>query len=211
MNVFFIRSTLVLALFFSFPAFACEDWFNLLKIKKDENCESLCRVAKVDMATYMCHNQCEQLCKKTIIQPKENFYGLTEDEIAFCKVNPVNCAIAYKQSWKAENICLDIYTFSDMNDESDACRHYVWSILLSREIGDKDAEIVLNAHENNPLEPKNEQGMDLANNRLGLLDFQRDKNRFKTDLAIKDSFIKQLKSNKFVIIKPNYSQSGGLP
>ncbi len=209
--MFLINSSLIIAIFLGLPAVACEDWFSSLKIKRDKNCESLCRVAKVDMATYMCHNQCERLCKKTVREPKENFYGLTEDEISFCKANPVNCAIAYKQSWKAEGICLEIYTFSDMNDESDACRHYVWSILLSREIGDKDAETVLSAHENNPLEPKNEQGMDLANNRLGLLDFQRDKSKFKTDLAIKESFITQLKLNKFVIIKPNYSQSGGLP
>lgn len=205
-----------LAAFFlvsSLKAEICDDWFGKLKIKNKLECESLCRVGMVDMATYMCRQQCDLLCKKSDDKKNvsENFYGLTDNEIEFCKQNKLACLKAYKLSWDAENICLSIYAYSDMNDESDACRHYVWSILLSREIGEKHAETVLNGHENNPKEPKEQQAMDLANNRLGLFNFQKNKENFKSDEDIKKSFIDQLKKNKFIVIKPNYSDTGGLP
>ena len=89
--------------------------------------------------------------------------------------------------------------------------YYVWSILLCRSLGEENSETVLNAHENNPREPIEEQAMDLANSRLGLLNFQKNKDKFKTDEEIKISFIEQLKGKKFVIIKPSYSETGGLP
>lgn len=202
---------LIVILFYSIILKAdssCSDWFNSLAVSQKPDCVSLCNVAKVDMSTFLCHQKCESLCKKA---DSENYFGLTESEIAFCKDNKINCLKAYKLSWDSEKICLSIYTFSDMNDESDACRHYVWAILMSREIGIKDAETVLNAHEENSKEPKNQQAMDLANNRLGLLNYQKDSNYFKTDLNIKNSFIDQIKKNKFIIIKPNYSNKGGIP
>lgn len=191
-------------------AFACEAWFKKLNIQNSKNCESLCLVADTDMSSYMCPEKCESLCKKKP-EVTENFYGLTEDEIKFCKENKIDCLKAYKESWRAEKICLTIYPVSDVNDESDACRHYVWSILLIQSIGNKKAEIVLNAHENNPREPKEQQAMDLANNRLGLLDFEKSKSKFSNDDEIKNSFIDQLRKNRLIILKPNYKATGGLP
>ena len=203
---------LIITVFLILPtlqASACEEWFNSLKIKKDSECESNCRTVEVDMASYMCNHQCDVLCKNTPKKPSENYYGLTDDEIKFCKNNPVKCAKAYKQSWITEKLCLDIYPYSDMDDESDACRHYVWAILLSREIGTKDAETVLNAHENNSKEPKNQQSMDLANSRMAIINFQKDAKKFNSNDDIKKSFINEIKENKFIIIKPKYSKTGG--
>ncbi len=191
---------------------ACDQWFQKLKINSDKNCESLCQIAPTDMSTYMCPNRCESLCKNNNrLKKDENIYGLTDDEIKFCKENRVDCLEAYYESWNAEKICLSIYPVSDVNDESDACRHYVWSILLNKTIGDKNAELVLNAHENHAREQKDQQAMDLANNRLGLLNYQKFKHKLKTNEEIKMSFLEELKSGKLVILKPNYKNSGGLP
>lgn len=206
-------SWLVILLFLTLNSNAdiCLDWFDKLKIKNTPNCESSCRTSMVDMSSYLCKQQCDSLCKKPTVIADTNFYGLTDDEINFCIKNQVTCIKAYKLSWSAEKLCLRIYPYSDMNDESDACRHYIWAILLCRDIGEKDAEIILNAHEKNPKEPQNQQAMDLANNRLGLLNYQKNKNGFETDYDIKNSFLDQLKKNKFIIIKPNYPNSGGTP
>lgn len=193
--------------FYGSSTFACDEWFANLKIEASKNCETLCATADTDMSTFMCPDRCETLCK----QPYENIYGLTDDEIKFCKSNKLDCLKAYKESWNAEKICLKIYPVSDVNDESDACRHYVWSILLAKSIGTVKAETVLNAHENNPREPKNQQAMDLANNRLGLLDYQKMKSKQLTDDEIKKSFIEQLKKNSLIILKQNYKSTGGIP
>lgn len=72
-------------------------------------------------------------------------------------------------SWKAEKICHQIYLKSDTNDESDACRHYIWAGLLNFEFGQADANQILDAHEQNPLSPEAEKAMDLANNRRGII------------------------------------------
>lgn len=163
----------------------------------------------------MCHNECASLCKKkqkiADSPDSKNFYGLTDDEIRFCEENKVACLKAYKSSWEAEKICLEIYPLSDVNDESDACRHYVWSILMARDIDEKNAETVLNAHENNSKEPKNQRAMDLANNRLGLLNFSKNRKGFSTADEIKKSFLEELSKNKFIIIKPMYQKTGGKP
>lgn len=192
---------------------SCDDWFMKLNLKNNKNCASLCRTSKVDMSSYMCTDRCDFLCKAKNHDSKdnENIYGLTDDEVKFCKDNKIDCLQAYKASWEAEKICLDIYSVSDTNDESDACRHYIWAILLSQAIGSKNAEAVLNAHENNPREPKQQQAMDLANNRLGLLDFQKLNVDLSSNNQIKNSFIKQLKSDKLIVLKPRYKATGGLP
>ena len=190
----------------------CQEWLNGLGIKKAEQCESECRIGQKDMSTYMCSLQCEQLCKNfgKPIEPEENFYGLTDAEIKFCKENKLDCLKAYKETWAAEKICLEIYPASLVNDESDACRHYTWALLLSKAIGEKNAETVLNAHETNPKEPNDERAMDLANNRLGLLNYKK-LNENLDSTNIKKSFLEELKSKKLIILKPQYSTNGGLP
>lgn len=150
----------------------CDLWFSKLKIKDTPTCLSKCLSANTDMSTFMCPNQCSLLCKDeendfTLLK----MYGLKEDEIKYCEKNKVECIKAYKLSWNAENLCLKIYPRSSVNDESDACRHYIWSMLMARELDLNIAESILNAHENNPKEPTDEKAMDLSNNRLGLLQY----------------------------------------
>ena len=190
----------------------CQEWFRNLKIV--ENCKVNCAIGQVGMGTYMCPNQCDRLCKnikfkKPNKQEELGFYGLTESEIKFCNENKLVCVKAYSESLKAEKYCLELYPQSGMNDESDACRHFVWAVLLEKSIGSDSAESILNAHENNPTEPSDQKSMDLANNRLGQLTARK----IKTDSSaeILAEFKTQMKRNKFIIIDPKFNQSGGLP
>lgn len=98
----------------------------------------------------------------------ENIYGLTNDELPLAKRSPTDTSLAYLKSWKAESACGRIYKVSDTNDESDACRHFLWAALLMESLGREKSEDILNAHENNPQQPEDEKSMDLANNRRGI-------------------------------------------
>jgi hypothetical protein len=195
------------------PALACDDWFQNLKITDPKKCESKCRTAQTDMATYLCPQQCDVLCK-SIGKPEledTNLYGLTDDEIKFCSTNKIICLKAYKLTWEAESLCKEIYAKSRLDDESDACRHYVWAFLLSKEFGVKNAETILDAHESTPSEPEDKKAMDLANNRLGLIKFSKFKPSEINSKAIMNSFKENLKANKFIILNPRYKANGGLP
>lgn len=201
----------ILILFFIQSTYACEDWFKLLNIKDSKKCQEICRTSKTDMATYLCPQQCDVLCKnfKHNAIKDLNFYGLTDAEVKYCKENPVSCAKAYELSWEAEKACLSIYTRSSTNDESDACRHYIWAMQLSKNLGLENARIILNAHENNPKQDLKEKEMDLQNNELGLQDFEKN-SKLPSDKYL-DLFKKNLKDKKFKIIKPAYSSQGGTP
>ncbi len=139
------------------------------------------------------------------------YYGLSRDEVTFCSSNALTCLKAYKLSWRAENLSIQIYPKSTTNDESDACRHYVWAILLSRDLGSADAESILNAHENNPSEAEDQKAMDLANNRLGLSQFRNSNAPLQSDEEILLSFKDQLKTKKLIVLNPKYKNNGGLP
>lgn len=188
----------------------CEEWFSSIKFKK--NCNSECLVAPINMSNFLCHNECEELCEQ--LNNTGAFYllkkyGITEEEIHFCESNKLACVKAYQQSWEVENICKELFFKSQTNDESDACRHFTWSILLARDHGIDFAEKLLNAHENNPKEPAIERAMDLSNNRLGLIAFQRaDKNKKWSNEEIIQLFNSNLKENKFVILKPTKKPKG---
>lgn len=180
----------------------CELWFKKLKIEK--NCAANCITAKVDIVTYMCPAQCESLCKEKDNTHIEDigFYGLTQSEIEFCKKNKLTCATAYIESVNAEKYCLQLYPQSALNDESDACRHFVWAVLLEKSIGTDDAESILAAHENNPIELEDQKAMDLANNRLGQLSARKIKSN--SPIEIINEFKKQLQANKLIILNRKY-------
>ena len=91
---------------------------------------------------------------------------------------------------------------------SDACRHFIWSALLYKEFGSKLSVEILNAHEKNLNQASQEKAMDLANNRLGLIEAQNLKKI--NDESILKSFQKNLKSKNFIILKelPKNKKSG---
>ena len=206
---------LFLGLAFSLPCMAvspeCVSWFDKLKISKNEKCISHCEVGKIDMGTFACRVECKDLCltKSSLAEYSLlKTYGLTDDEIKICDESPMKCVQSYKLSWDAEKICLTKYSDSRTNDESDACRHFTWAILMAKNIDENFAESLLNAHENNPHEPENERAMDLSNNRLGLLTYQKLKssNNELINEAIAKEFQRKLDANALIILKSRFGK-----
>lgn len=199
----------------SADASVCSDWFSAKKIQKGDGCEMACSIAPVDMSSFACHNECSKLCKSgdDISYSLLKMYGLTEDEINICDKSPIDCITGYKDSLLSEHLCEQIYFKSRTNDESDACRHFAWSMYMSNSLGTDRALAILNAHENNPREPSEERSMDLANNRLGILTYQKmiaEKRDINSE-SISEAFKRNLKQNNFIVISPKYKNSGGLP
>jgi lysozyme len=60
----------------------CADWFDNLKIKKDQNCVLNCTIAPTGMGTFVCTNKCKDLCKgKTI--PSGMKMNISEKGVTF--------------------------------------------------------------------------------------------------------------------------------
>jgi hypothetical protein len=120
----------------------------------------------------LCGSYCDQFClnkeEKLAGDLADLYPGLTDQERLLSKKEPMKMIKAYKASWEAEAICLSMYSSSFQNDESDACRHFMWSALLQKQLGREFADQVLTAHEMNPEQPKVEKEMDFANNSLGI-------------------------------------------
>ena len=196
----------------------CQTWFESAEIKKGENCLIDCSILKTDMGTFHCPNLCANLCK---ISSKEHLifnisylYGLTAQERALSAKYPKKMLKGYQLSRQADKLCLNLFKTSRTNDESDACRHFVWAILLYKEFGLDFSKKVLNAHEQTKKQPLSEKSMDLANNRMGLITAEQlSKENQLNDSAILKAFQKRLKSGNLIILKKNYKNiklKGGL-
>lgn len=188
-------------------ATVCDEWFKKSKIKQDKNCLMNCVVADVDMGTYTCPKQCEKFCKnikkseKYLFSLSDLYPGLSPQERALAAREPSKMLEAYKLSWDTELLCSTIYKVSDTNDESDACRHFVWSSLLTNKLGEEFAQTVLDAHESEPLQPQEQKSMDTANNRLGVLAaLKMIKNKKFSNEAVLEEFQQHLKSKKLIVL-----------
>lgn len=187
----------------------CRDRFESKKINKSDDCSMACATLRVDMGTFDCGRFCDDYCKsieKQVFdfgfQLSKLYPGLTDAEREFVNVNPQRAAQAYYLSWKAESICKKVYFVSDTNDESDACRHFIWASLLNAEYGQTIASELLDAHEQNPDEPENERSMDLANNRRGIIaSSELIKNKTASDSQFLSQFQKDLKDGKIIVLK----------
>ena len=206
---------LIFQILFAFPLISaaasteeCLSWFKNSGLKKGPDCLLDCGLAETDMGTFHCSAQCESLCKKEAKKPLywalSNVYpGLTKAERELATAAPKKMLVAYQLTWTAENLCLNIFEDSDINDESDACRHFVWAALLYKKFGLEFSKKVLDAHEARPKQPSNEKAMDLANNQIGLAaaaQLLRTNNLEKREIL--KSFQKNLRSGKLVILKP---------
>lgn len=182
----------------------CSSWFEKAKVKKDKSCLTKCISLEVDMSTFDCHDRCSEFCEEdratSMIFSLSGLYGLTSAERALAGQEPTKTLRAYKDSWKAEALCLKIYKQADTNDESDACRHFAWAWILTKDLGADFANQVLNAHENNDKEPQNERAMDLANNRQGQIAAQSAKNSAADD-DILENFKENIRKKNLIIIK----------
>lgn len=183
----------------------CETWFKKSKIKPDKECEVKCTAETTDMRTAGCEQQCSSLCGGSLPQKSKPslitayYYAYSESERKIIREQPATALQAYQLSWKAERLCSELYWDSLDGDESDACRHYSWAILMDKEIGRENAEKILNAHEEIE-EPKESREMDIFNNKRAI---EISKGLGKKDLAKEnlENFKKDLKSGKLKFIR----------
>lgn len=193
---------------------ACASWFKKSKLKPGKDCLLDCVSLPVDMGTFTCHEECTFLCQSSgtedfLFKVSDLYPGLTAEERALAAKEPVKSATAYRLALTAEKLCNRVYPSSRTNDESDACRHFVWASLLYREFGTEFSNQVLNAHEQDPKQPTAEKSMDLANNRQGLLsaeELQRAKKL--NDEAILDSFQTNLSKGRLIVLKKRATSGG---
>ena len=198
----------VFLLAFNAQADICDDWFAKSKIKKDKNCLSRCVIRKVDMGTFVCRSVCNKLCDSKIapeflFNVSALYPGLTDLERALLAEYPKEALIVYQQKAKAESTCSDLFDSNETNDESDACRHYLWAAHLANKLGADMAQKFLNAHEQESHQPENEKGMDLANNRAGILLAEKlVRSKIFDDDKVVEGFKSALKNKELVVLKP---------
>lgn len=182
----------------------CNNWFKSLNIVLASNCESNCSTAMTDLGTFVCKSKCDKLCAKfiprnqslTILNPV-----LNKSEQSLAQKFPLNSLDAYRLSFNAESICSELFLKSLNDDESDACRHFMWSYLMAQKINISFAKKVLAAHENEPLQTKISKEMDELNNSHALNIFQNSPKLNEIDL--KNFFLRELNSGNLKVNMPN--------
>lgn len=186
----------------------CSDWFKEGKIKINDECLMKCIQLDVDMSNAMCKAECSTFCKtrgtdEFIFNLSALYPGLTDAERVLVSTNPKDSLKVFLDKQKAEDICSDLYVTNDLNDESDACRHFFWSSYLLISIGIDKAQKYLNAHEENSLQDLTDKEMDLLNNKIGL-NKARELQKLKklNDSEIMKSYLKTIKDKEFKIINP---------
>lgn len=211
------NTTRIIAIFLIFclpPSFAkaidpsCLDWFNRAKIELgSKDCELSCATLKTDMGTFICPSLCDELCKpignKSLLSKFVFYPGLTEAEKALVINNPKNAFVVYKLKGRAEDSTERNFPIQDLNDESDAFRHFVWAGLLTKELGRTEAKRYLDAHEANPLQSERERQMDTFNNERGQAAAEAliQKNTW-SESALEAIALEELKNKQLLVITP---------
>ncbi len=94
--------------------------------------------------------------------------SLNASEKRLAKERPIDAAIVFYNATIAEQNADRFFPKSSRNGEGDAFRHFVWSALITRDLGEKSAQDFLNAHELSPNQAAAEKNMDEFNNTLGI-------------------------------------------
>jgi hypothetical protein len=209
-----------LGFFISFSAAAknaCDTWIKKSgAVPQSKDCFATCVRPLTDMNTLTCPFWCPQFCKRglktdLIFKISDLYPGLTASERAIVAENPPKALKAYILSWKADSVCSKRFGQSRTNDESDACRHFMWAGLMENELGSEWSQRILEAHETVPLEPERERAMDLANNRLGLLNAaQLTKEKKFSETELMNTFEDALKRKALIILKPRIAPTRGV-
>ncbi len=217
----------LMALFFSKISSAdCKEWFLDQKLNVgSDTCLGRCIVAEVDMATFSCRSECEVLChpkktknkkikKQTAAKNEEKnnsgslYPGLNDAEKKIVSENPLKAVVVGIQKFKAEHIADTLFSYGSIDGENDAARHFMWAALMAKEIGSDLATQFLDAHEKNPDQKPEQRAMDLANNREGLLAYEKLKIKNKlTDEDMISEFKKRYEGNNLSILKPQKLES----
>ncbi len=195
----------------------CHSWFQHAQLQTGKDCLLKCVATVVNRNTFYCPDLCGKFCQ---ISKKEHllfkisklYPGLTNVERALVAIHSMKMLKSYMLTWKADHLCLSVFRRSGENDASDACRHFVWAALLYEKWGLKFSQQVLNAHEQDPWQTKEEKAMDVANNHLGIKAVKQllQEDRFSEESLLK-SFQTHWKNGHIVIIKDvvwNMAQDG---
>jgi hypothetical protein len=206
-----IKILLILAVScWAIPSLAddCDNWFKATGIKvSTKECLLDCAVAPIGMGDFTCRNRCDEFCAvsqgtTTLFKLSDLYPGLTAAERALAAEEPAKTLVAYQLSLKAEKLCQTIYKSSQTNDGSDACRLFIWAGLLADKLGEKFALNLLNAHEQDSLQPKEEHAMDTANNRLGIIrSGHLIKEKKFSEQELLKSFKEALKKSEIIILR----------
>ncbi len=187
----------------------CEKWFIEAGLKANQKgCVQKCSSTMVDMGTFTCPDECEDLCKSTVLdkvlEPFSYVKGLTEGDRAEIAKYPKDALIVYEAKIKVDSLTEKVFGKAGKNDESDAFRHFVWAGLLVKELGKERAETFLAAHEQDPDQPKKEKEMDLINNKLGVDFSSKELKEGRTiDISILEKkALESLKQGKLNILTP---------
>ncbi|MBL7670287.1 MAG: hypothetical protein JNM39_07350 [Bdellovibrionaceae bacterium] len=110
----------------------------------------------------------EQAALKLLGYIGSQYPTLNKEEKQLVKERPIESAIVLYNAIIAEQKAEEFYPNSKPNGESDAFRHYVWSGLLVRDVGEDRASAFLNAHEATLGQSDAEKAMDQFNNDQGI-------------------------------------------
>ncbi|OFZ18864.1 MAG: hypothetical protein A2Z20_02560 [Bdellovibrionales bacterium RBG_16_40_8] len=111
----------------------------------------------------------EEFSLKLLGYMASQYPTLNDSEKTLVKKYPIQSAIVFYNAMIAENNAEKLYPQSGVNGKADAFRHYVWSGLITRDLNESSAREFLNAHEQNPRQPRIEKEMDEFNNELGII------------------------------------------
>lgn len=111
----------------------------------------------------------EQAALKMLGYIGTQYPTLNKKEKSLVKERPIEAAIVFYNAIIAEHKAEKFYPNSKPNGESDAFRHYVWSGLLVRDVGEDIARAFLNAHETTLGQSTAEKIMDQFNNDQGII------------------------------------------
>lgn len=208
-NIFYMRySNIVLSLVLlsSTTSYAsdCVKWFlgsGLLPGQPD--CEIKCSISPADMSTFQCPDTCSNLCEQNLSDQILVYAPrLTPGDKALISRFPLQAVKVYQAKVKADDLTIKIFKKTSKNDESDAFRHFVWSALVTQDLGEKEARMFLNAHETEAGQSKKEKEMDLTNNNYGV-EFVLTRNRGQAAFDLKDierEALNRLRSGKLLVI-----------
>jgi hypothetical protein len=164
----------------------------------------------VDMGTFMCPDQCEDLCNtkpEELLLAKLILYpGLTPAEKNLVAKGPKDALTVYKQKNIAEKSTSRNFPDQNLNDESDAFRHFLWAALLTKELGKARAKEFLDAHEADPDQPDIERQMDTHNNSRGQAaaeSLMKEKRWNQKNVEAKG--LEELRSKQLQVLKPGLS------
>lgn len=208
----FLVTTTIVVLLVSSASHAmekiCVDWFSKQNIQAGARCEWDCVAAPMDMGTFYCSSDCKELCKvaddnKKIPNATLYYPYLNPAEVALSLKHPKEAMRVYQQKDLAEKRVLRLMGRNEVDDESDAIRHFIWAGLLAKELGLDLAKEFLDAHEVSEDVSSPSRAMDLANNRAGLTVSDRLRRNGVLDLkTIEDSALEELKQRRLVVLKP---------